>query len=124
MVGWLVYTLTSKIARMKRTLETNLTRMVDYSYQNVLTLWHCTEREIIAKALCNDNKLSLASQQLLINKASCPEHKNELPGKVPNPIMHIKAVLQCVSSLTLTLKGSVDNTSMQLYKQKTMDGPQ
>ncbi len=70
---------------------------------------------MMAKALCNDNKLSL--EQLLINKTLCPEHKNEQSGEVLYPIMHIRAVLQCLLSLTLTFKGSVDYTFMQLFNR-------
>lgn len=55
-------------------MEIDLTGLLGYAYHSVLTSWHCTERWIMAKALCNDNKLSLNPKQLLINKALCPEH--------------------------------------------------
>lgn len=71
----------------------------------------------MAKALCNDNKLSLDPPQLSINKTLCPEYENEPTGEVLYPIMHIKAVLQCLLSLTLAFKGAVDYTFMQLFNR-------
>lgn len=36
--------------------------------------------------------------------------------------MHIKAVFQCLPSLTLPFQGAVDNAFMQLFKQQNMAG--
>ncbi len=43
------------------------------------------------KALCKDNKLSLDSEQLLIDKAMCPEHKNEEGHCLPSCISKLFA---------------------------------
>lgn len=70
---------------------------------------------MIANALCIDNNLSLDPQQLLINKAVCPENKNEPSGGALYHSMHIKGVWQCLPSSTFTFKGGVENTFMWLF---------
>lgn len=71
----------------------------------------------MTRALCNTNNLGLDPQQLLINKAVRLEREDESSEGALYPIMHIKAALWCLPSLTLTFKGAVDYTFMQFFTQ-------